>query len=273
MGNFKETLGVSELKAKNNNIWKALLAEFIGNVLLNLFGCGAVVNYKGDVAGTVLISLTFGLTIFVVVQSLGHVSGAHINPAVTCGMLATGNIKIIKGILYIIVQCLGALAGSGILKALIPEELQESGIGVTMVSSTLKLTPIQGLGVEFFLGFILVLTVCGVCDPNRPEAKAAAGLAIGLAVAVGHLVGVQLTGSSMNPARSFGAGVIANVWTDHWIYWVGPILGGISAALLYKHAFAAPSLGPLKIIERYTTVVTDEKELRRLDAKMDENMP
>ncbi|KRT81580.1 hypothetical protein AMK59_5170 [Oryctes borbonicus] len=260
MGNFNEKLGINDLKAKNN-LWKALLAEFIGTLLLNFFGCISCV-----VSTDVMIALTFGFVIFVTVQSLGHVSGAHLNPAVTAGMLATGNITIIKGILYIIVQCIGAIAGSAVVRAL-TQEIKES-VGVTLVHG--KLNEAQGFGIEYFLGFVLVLTVFGVCDVNKPEAKPAAALAIGVAVALGHLATVGLTGSSMNPARSFGAALINGDWTNQWVYWVGPIAGGISAALLYKHAFSAPSLGPVKIIERYTTVSADEKELKRLGGTKNE---
>jgi len=273
-GKLRETLGINEIASRKTNIWKALLAEFLGNVLLNFFGCAACVSVNPVAAlapNWVLVALTFGFTIFIVVQALGHVSGGHINPAVTAGMLVTQNISVIKGLLYIIVQCLGALAGSGLLKAATPEELHEGNLGITALTKTV--TPAQGLLVEFLLGFVLVLTVFGVCDPNRHEAKPAAALAIGISVAVGHLACVDYTGSSMNPARSFGAAVIANYWDHHWVYWVGPILGGIAAGLLYKYAFAAPSTGPLKIIERYTTVVTDEKELKRLDgSKHDINL-
>ncbi|XP_044761138.1 aquaporin AQPAn.G [Coccinella septempunctata] len=262
MGKFKESLGINELTQKKGGIWKALLAEFLGTLLLNFFGCASCVNLKNTTTNFVLIGLTFGLTIFIVVQTLGHVSGAHINPAVTAGMLATGNIQIIKGVLYIVVQCLGALAGSAILKALTPENLQ-GGLGKTVL--TKEVTEAQAVGVELLLGFVLVLTVCGVCDPNRPEAKPVAALAIGMAVTLGHLAAIDYTGSSMNPARSFGAALITGEWECHWVYWLGPIVGGVLAALLYKHAFAAPSLGPMRIVERYTTVVADEKELKRLD--------
>ncbi|CAG9772309.1 unnamed protein product [Ceutorhynchus assimilis] len=272
MGNFKEVLGVNEVSSSKviDAVWKALLAEFLGNLLLNFFGCGSVVVmlfapalHKPDF---LLVSLTFGLVIFVCVQSLGHVSGAHLNPAVTVGMFAVGNIKVIKGLMYIIVQCLGALAGSAILKALLPEEWHDTGLGMTTLNP--KLTALQGFGFEFFLGFVLVLVVSGVCDPNRPEAKAAGPLAIGLAVALGHMGAISFTGSSMNPARTFGSAVISGIWDNHWIYWVGPIAGGIVAALIYQHALRAPTLTTVKIIERYSTVA-DEKELRRLDGNKD----
>lgn len=96
-----------------------------------------------------------------------------------------------------------------------PEEVHATGLGNTQVNE--KLTELQGFGVEVFLGFVLVLVVFGVCDQNRPEAKPAGPLAIGFAVALGHLAAVDFTGSSMNPARSFGSAVIAGVWTSHWV--------------------------------------------------------
>ncbi|XP_018330035.1 aquaporin AQPAn.G isoform X2 [Agrilus planipennis] len=258
-GRFKETLGINEVVGKNaNTIWKALIAEFIGNLLLNFFGCGSVATVAAVPSSFVLISLAFGLVIFVIVSSVGHVSGAHVNPAVTVAMVVTRNIGILKGVLYIVAQCLGSLAGSAILFGLTPNRIHSNGLGVNIVSPSI--TAEQAFGVEFMLGFVLVLTVFGVCDTNRFESKAIGPLAIGMAVCLGHLIAVDDDGTSMNPARSFGAAVIAGVWEHHWVFWAGPILGGVVAGLLYKYVFAAPQTGPVKIIERYTAVVTDENE-------------
>nr|QBL97987.1 aquaporin 1 [Dendroctonus armandi] len=273
MGNFQEVLGINEVSSSKviNAVWKALLAEFLGNFLLNFFGCGSVIVMAFTTEhqpNFLLVALTFGLVVFVCVQALGHVSGAHLNPAVTIGMLSVGNIKVVKAILYVIVQCIGALAGSATLKALLPEEWHASGLGLTNLNP--KITPLQGFGFEFFLGFVLVLVVSGVCDPNRPEAKAAGPLAIGLAVALGHMGAINFTGASMNPARSFGSAVIAGIWQNHWVYWVGPIAGGVVAALIYHHALRAPTIKTGKIIARYSTV-GDEKELRGLDGTKEDN--
>nr|CAD7459236.1 unnamed protein product [Timema tahoe] len=361
-GGLKERLGLTEVKA---GIWKPLLAEFLGNLLLNLFGCASCVNVKGGPTDLVLIALTFGLVIMAVVQhslvtlpggptdlvlialtfglvilaivqhslvtlpggptdlvlialtfglvilaivqhslvtlpcntpwwtnrpgadsadfragdlgrradrnriktdtsqhgsratgeecyilistrcrvwvmstlsvetvdatriqplfntssstctrdTVGHVSGAHVNPAVTCGMLVTGNISIFKALLYIIVQCLGALAGSAVLKALTPEKVQGT-LGLTLLSP--GVSSIQGFGIEFFLGFVLLIVVFGVCDGNRNDTKGFAPLAIGLTITMGHLAAIDYTGSSMNPARTLGSAIIANIWDDHW---------------------------------------------------------
>lgn len=128
-------------------------------------------------------------------------------------MLVTGKISLVRAILYIIVQCAGAIAGTAALKSLIPEKFHE-GLGHTDLT---EIIPAQGLGIEFFLGFVLVFTVFGVCDENKPDSRFVAPLAIGLTVTLGHLGAVTYTGASMNPARTFGTAVIRNAWTNHWV--------------------------------------------------------
>ncbi|KAL4705007.1 hypothetical protein ACJJTC_009795 [Scirpophaga incertulas] len=263
MGELGNKLGLDELAGGAAGISKALLAEFIGNVLLNLFGCGSCINItQGTNAAPdiVLIALTFGLTVFAAVSAIGHVSGGHINPAVTVGLAATGRVKAARAVLYIIAQCAGAAAGSGLLKAFTPERAAGS-LGVTGLGN--DVTALQGFGIEFFLGFVLVFVVCGVCDPNKPDSKATAPLAIGLTVTLGHLLAVDYTGSAMNPARSFGSALVANNWLNHWVYWAGPIAGGIAASLLYVHGFSAPP----QEAPRYRPVAADDKEMKRLDGK------
>ncbi|KAK6641188.1 hypothetical protein RUM44_012897 [Polyplax serrata] len=271
MPSIKERLGITELMDKKGGIWKALLAEFLGNLLLNFFGCASCLSLSDEKTPTdfVRISLAFGLVIFGTVQAFCHVSGAHLNPAVTAGVLVTGKIPVIKALFYIIVQCLGAVAGSAVLKALTPDDPKIQGnLGLTLVNP--KLSPVQGFGVEFFLGFVLVMVVFGVCDSNRNSVHIPAPLAIGLTVGMGHLATIEMTGSSMNPARTFGSAVIANIWTDHWVYWLGPILGGMAAALIYQHGFVAP---PSEEVTEYSPVRVEDKELKRMDAKDKEGLP
>lgn len=260
MSAFKSRLGVTEVSDNKSNLGKSLIAELLGNFLLNFFGCISAVTPHTN---NVLIAFTFGLTIMALVQGVGHVSGAHINPAVTFGCVAAGKVTIIRAVLYIIAQCIGAIGGSATMKALVPEAIQ-GGLGNTGLGS--GLTPVQGFGVEFFLGFVLVFVVFGVCDPNKADQKAPASVIIGLTVTLGHLAAIDYTGASMNPARSFGSAVIANGWDNHWIYWVGPSLGGIAAALLYQHVFAAPNKG------EYSPVQVEEKELKRLDGKAEDGV-
>ncbi|XP_017766068.1 PREDICTED: aquaporin AQPAn.G isoform X1 [Eufriesea mexicana] len=262
MANIKEALGAGELTDKKAGLYRALIAEFLGTLLLNFFGCGAVIT--GNV---VAISLAFGLAVATAIQGIGHVSGGHVNPAVTFGLMIIGKVPIIRGLLYVILQCIGAIAGSGILRALSPERM-ENALGVVSLSP--GVTPVQGFGIEFFLAFVLVLVVCGACDAAKPDSKGIAPLIIGLSVSVGHIVGVPRTGAGMNPARSFGSAVVMGLFDNHWLYWVGPILGGMAAGLIY--AFV---IGPAKESESsnrpYTAAATDEKELQSLTSKKKDN--
>lgn len=145
-------------------------------------------------------------------QTVGHVSGGHINPAVTVGMLAGGKIKIVRAIFYIIAQCAGSTAGSASVRALLPSIIPDPGH-----TNLTHVTALQGLGIEFVLGFLLILTVYGVCDENKPESKFVAPLAIGLTVTLGHLSAIGFTGASMNPGRTFGTAIIYGIWENHWV--------------------------------------------------------
>jgi len=259
----KYTLGAKELRSSSSNLWKSILAEFIGIFILNFFSCAACTQSDGD---KTLISLAFGLSVFMAAMTIGHISGCHINPAVTVGLLAAGKVSVIRAVFYIIAQCVGAAAGVASLQALIRDV---PGDGPAKLGHTFllegKINEFQGLGFEFFLGFVLVLVVFGVTDENKPDSRFIAPLAIGLTVTLGHLGTVGYTGSSMNPARTFGTALITGNWENHWVYWAGPILGGIAAALLYTLAFAAPELD-VHTSEKYRQVQTiEEKEMRRLN--------
>lgn len=241
MGKLKGSgayLGVGDLK--NKDTYKALLAELVGSMVLVLIGCGSCVNTYNEVdksgfKPTVIeIAFAFGIAVATMAQAVGHVSGCHINPAVTCGMLVARHISVIKALLYIIVQCLGGVVGAAILKGISPEGVW----GATEVNPTISSA--QAFGIELVITFILVLVVFGVCDERRTDVKGSAPLAIGLSITACHIVAVPLTGASMNPARTFGPSVIFNSWANHWVYWAGPILGGLIAALLYSFVFRAP---------------------------------
>uniref|UniRef100_A0A224XHR6 Putative aquaporin major intrinsic protein family n=1 Tax=Panstrongylus lignarius TaxID=156445 RepID=A0A224XHR6_9HEMI len=253
-------VGMNEM-ARAGDLGKSLAAEALGVLFINYFGCMSCLNIEkpSDTPSFVLIALTFGFVVMVAVQALGHVSGANLNPAITCGLLVTGKITIIRGLLYIIAQCVGAIIGTALLKVFTPDGA-EGTLGTTALHSTVSIQ--QGLGVEFMLGFVLVLVVFGVIDPNKPESKIPAALAIGLTVALGHMSSIDYTGSSMNPARSLGSAVIANSWANHWIYWLGPCLGRILAAIFYTTLLAAPSQG------EYSPVAREQaSELKGLDSK------
>jgi len=252
-------IGLEDFSGKAlKNTLAACAAEMIGTMFLNLVGCGSALNHGGDF---VRIALCFGVTVATMAQSIGHISGCHINPAVTAGLLIGRKIGVIKALLYIVSQCIGAVIGTGLLFAFYPSELEvgdktcgikgvvqkadggggvdgkcgwDGWLGVTNFNSSLNAG--QALGIEFFITFVLILVVFGAAADDHAAAasKGSAPLAIGLSITTCHLFAIPLTGSSMNPARSFGSAVIAGHWTNHWVYWIGPILGGICASILYN---------------------------------------
>lgn len=214
---------------------KALIAELVGTTVLVFVGCGSCFSTEDHGAKVVDIAFAFGIAVATMAQAIGHVSGCHINPAVTCGMLVARHISVIKALLYIIVQCLGGVVGAAILKGVSPSNFTG---GTTGVSDPINSA--QAFGIELVITFVLVLVVFGVCDDRRTDVKGSAPLAIGLSITACHLVAVPLTGASMNPARTFGPSVVFGSWENHWVYWAGPILGGLVAALLYTYVFRAP---------------------------------
>jgi len=232
-------VGVDEVKTIK--LVNSLVAEILGTMFLVLVGCGSCMIHETGENGTdvVRIALAFGVTVATIAQSIGHVSGCHINPAITCGLIVGAKVGVIKGLLYIVAQCIGGLVGAGLLKAFLPSTQKTlPGItGLTNVSAG------QGVGIELFITFVLVLVVFAAAadEHNSASVKGSAPLAIGLSITTCHLYAVPLTGSSMNPARSLGPAVVGGDMTNHWVYWVGPILGGILAAVVYQLLFAADS--------------------------------
>ncbi|XP_059220471.1 aquaporin AQPAe.a isoform X2 [Stomoxys calcitrans] len=241
-GKFEYTLGVNELKSKDFRLWQSLIGEFLGNLILNFFAVGACTQNED---GT-FKALAFGLGVFMAITIVGHLSGGHVNPAVTIGMLVAGRISVLRSILYIIFQCLGAIAGTAAIKTLL-HDTYHNGLGHTNLAT--NITELQGLGIEFFLGLVLVLTVFGACDSNKPDSRYTAPLAIGMAVTLGHLGTINYTGSSMNPARTMGTAFASNNWDAHWVYWAGPILGGVAAALIYTQILEKPAEAKMRKLE------------------------
>ena len=223
--------------------WRPAAAEFIATFLFVFIGAGSVVvtaNLIGGLDPSRLLAIAFahGLTIALLVAATAHISGGHINPAVTVGAILAKKISPEQGVLYVVAQLAGGICGALFLAGVIPEVmgggLNNGGLGAHALAG--PVAPFEGLLIEVVLTALLVFVVFGAAMDKRGVGNLAP-LAIGLVVVVDHLVGVPLTGASMNPARSLGPAVAAGVWTDHWIYWIGPLSGGIIAALVYKYIF------------------------------------
>lgn len=219
--------------------WRATVAEFIATLLFVFLGAGTVVVTGGLLkeeltsARLVAIALAHGFAIALLVAATAKVSGGHINPAVTFGALLTGKIGLPNAIAYWVAQLVGAVVGAILLKAVIPAAAQGNlgahGLGAGVTAG-------GGLVAEIVLTFALVFVVFAVAmDPKGLGHLAPA--AIGLTVLVDHLFGVPVTGASMNPARSFGPALVAGAWENHWVFWVGPLVGGGLAALVYEFVF------------------------------------
>ena len=217
--------------------WRAPLAEFIGTMLFVFVGAGSVVANRtltpADFNPTVAIALGHGLAIAVLVYATAHISGGHINPAVTFAMVLTRRMTVARGLRYVAAQLAGGVVGAVLLKLAVPGAA-EGNLGAHALGSGMN----AGMGTltEVVLTFILVFVVFAMAVDSRGQASLAP-LAIGLAVLADHLVGVPLTGASMNPARSLGPALVAGAWADHWVYWVGPLIGAAAAGLTYRAVF------------------------------------
>ena len=202
---------------------KNLVAEFIGTFALIFIGAGALALNKGGLVG---IALAHGLVIVTFAYAYGHISGTHINPAVTLALLIAGEIQIVAAVGYWVVQFLGGILGAFVLKAVLPEA---GDLGVTILES--GVTPTQGLIVEIVLTFFLVNTIFNTAVSGK--AGNFAGLAIGLTLVLSILMGGPLTRASLNPARTLGPAIASGNYADIWLYFVGPAIGAVLAALLY----------------------------------------
>jgi MIP family channel proteins len=242
MASFLPRLGLDEILDDKIFLVKCLVAEMIGTLFLVLVGIGSCIGGEQD--DFVRIALAFGVTVATMAQSIGHISGCHINPAVTAGLFFGRKIGLIKSVLYIVFQCIGAVVGAGLAYGLGHTDIRGyTGLGMTTVNPNLNAG--QAFGVEFLITFVLVLVVFGAAADEDVNVKGSAPLAIGLSITTCHLFAIPFTGSSMNPARTFGPAVVLGMWENHWVYWLGPILGGICASLIYQLVLKAPKQNPI----------------------------
>jgi len=224
------SLGKEDLKVIP--LLKSMLAELVGTMLLVVIGCGAAIQWKMEQFDTTQVSLAFGLAVMAIASFTGHISGGNLNPAVSLGLLVGGKLSLLKFVVYVIAQCIGAVAGAGILYGVTPETVRGS-LGSNGLAEGVK--PLAGMVMELLMSMLLVLVVyASAVDGGNKTSPMVAPLLIGLTVTVAHLVLMPYTGTSINPARSLGPALITKTTKDHWVFWVGPLLGGALGGLLYR---------------------------------------
>jgi aquaporin PIP len=236
------------------SFYRAIIAEFVATLLFLYITIATVIGASRNAGcagvGILGIAWAFGGMIFVLVYCTAGISGGHINPAVTFGLLLARKISLPRALAYMIAQCLGAICGAGLVKAFQRSFYEIYGGGANSVASGYSIG--TGLAAEIIGTFVLVYTVFSATDPKRnardSHVPVLAPLPIGFAVFMVHLATIPITGTGINPARSFGAAVVYNrdkPWDQHWIFWVGPFLGAALAAAYHQYILRA---GPFKAL-------------------------
>ena len=249
----KKNADVNAVPEDNNNFIQTvrpLLVELVGTTLFILIGLWGACSGGGMIAN----ALSFGLALMVFTASFGHISGVHFNPSVTIGVLIAGEMQALMAILYLVVQLLGGIAAGGLLRLLLSTKTygackggatlltayaasNETGINGPILHAADSVRIWQGILIEFIATFVLV-TVLIMAAIDTKSKTGLAPLLIGFTLAVNVLAIGAYTGGSLNPARSLGPAIFANRWEDHYVYWIGPLVGAIVAALLYRTVWA-----------------------------------
>ncbi|KAE8795100.1 putative aquaporin PIP2-7 [Hordeum vulgare] len=243
-------LDTSELSTWS--LYRALIGEFTASLILLYVSIATVIGYRNQSSaaderctgvGYLGVAWSFGATVSVLVYSTSGVSGTLRNKiqicAVTFALFIAGKVTLVRSVLYVVAQCLGAVVGVGIVKGIMKHPYDDFGGGANAVAGGYSLG--AALGAEIFGTFVLAYTVFSATDPKRTARDAfvplVAALPIGLSVFVVHLATIPITGTGINPARSLGAAVLYNqhkTWKQHWIFWVGPFTGAAIAAFYHK---------------------------------------
>jgi aquaporin Z len=236
-------------------------AEFVGTFWLVLGGCGSAVlaaAFPNVGIGLLGVALAFGLTVLTMAYALGHVSGCHLNPAVTCGLVAGGRFKAADAVPYVIAQLVGAIVAAGLLYVIASGKAGFDVTGGLASNGYGEHSPggyslMSGFVTEVVMTFMFLLIILGATDARAPQGFAP--IAIGLGLTLIHLVSIPVTNTSVNPARSTGPALIVGGWalSQLWLFWVAPLLGAVCAGLGYR--FLA---GDEPVADVVTRVATDE---------------
>jgi len=224
------------------NDMKKYLAELLGTFVLVFIGTGSAVVAGKDI-GFLGIALAFGISVLVMVYAIGQISGCHINPAITIAMLINGKIPAKDAVIYIIVQCIGAIIASVLLLTIMTGfpgyDLATNGLGQNGYGSASPAgySLMSGFIAEVVLTFIFLMVIFGATSKTAPAGFA--GIPIGFALAIIHMVGIPITGTSVNPARSLGPALIAGgtALVQLWMFILAPVIGAVIAAVAWKYLF------------------------------------
>ncbi|OXU26752.1 hypothetical protein TSAR_010493 [Trichomalopsis sarcophagae] len=222
------------------------VAEMVGTAMIVFLGCLGCVGSMGNIPSPVQVCLSFGFAVVTAISSTAHISGAHLNPAITVGAVVCGQKSLLSALVYIIGQTAGGIVGFGLLKLITPQQLLHGGdpsttrdFCVTLVNEDVGM--FKGFMAELIATGILVFMACAIGDSRNDCNTDSTAIKFGLAIAVLCFGFVPYTGCSMNPARSFGPALLNNQWTGHWVFWFGPFAGALVGSLLYKMTFALKS--------------------------------
>lgn len=228
---------------------KRCAAEFIGTFWLVFGGCGSAVlaaAFPGVGIGLLGVSFAFGLTVLTMAYAIGHISGCHLNPAVSVGLVAGGRFKAAELAPYIIAQVVGGIAGAGMLYLIasgkaefkLADGFASNGYGE---HSPGGYSLLAGFVAEFVLTFMFLLIILGATDKRAPQGFAP--IAIGLGLTLIHLIGIPVTNLSVNPARSTGPAVFVGGWAlaQLWLFWIAPIVGAAVAGVVHRQVFSVPN--------------------------------
>eukprot|EP01098_Paradermamoeba_levis_P011982 TRINITY_DN5179_c1_g1_i1.p1 TRINITY_DN5179_c1_g1~~TRINITY_DN5179_c1_g1_i1.p1 ORF type:complete len:256 (-),score=80.95 TRINITY_DN5179_c1_g1_i1:160-927(-) len=210
--------------------FQAIFSECYGTAVLVAVGCGSAIVQSTRIG----VAITFGFTIMALVQSFVAISGGHFNPVVTLCMCLSRRMSPLLGLFYVIAQCVGAIIGAAILKAIMPDG---KNYGATVLGPGVSTG--RGFFIEAWMTCVLIFIVYSTAVSSRAYKKLAP-LPIAFTISALIYFGGDLTGGSLNPARSFGPAVVSGIWTDHWVYWIGPLVGGFIGWLLYQVSHFQP---------------------------------
>lgn len=223
------------------NAYKKYMAEFVGTFALVFIAAGSVCadfylrQAGGQGLGLLGISIAFGIVVIAVIYATSYVSGSHVNPAVTVSFWITKRMEPNTAIMYIISQIAGASLAGLALKTLFPDAAKTVYLGTCVLAPGVSIA--RGVLMEFIISFLLIFTIYGTLVDKRASAGFA-GIAVGLVVLFGAMIGGTISGGAMNPARVFGPAIASGQFTHHYVWWLGPILGGVAAGVVYDKLFA-----------------------------------